>query len=188
MFRVQKYLHEVVGALHLCHEVLYSLSPDQGVCLSHSSECVSFRDGRRRRLCLLLQGIYNLTRDNNQLQFQLQAVLHSSDSGALAFLPIAWLVMDDELLCWCWRTVLHPSQVSTVASYSSEHSQDYRAHTLLFFLSIYSFPWKKYLLSITWSFLDQDLRQQFITIWKFKGSGGRVNFRNMHKRGRIIFL
>lgn len=81
MCKVQKYLHEVVGALHLCHEVLYSLSPDQGVCLSHSSERVRFRDGRRRRLRLLLQWIYNLTRDNNQLQFQLQAALHSSDSG-----------------------------------------------------------------------------------------------------------
>lgn len=143
MLRVQKYLHEVVGALHLCHEVLYSLSPDQGVCLSHSSECVRFRDGRRRRLCLLLQGIYNLTRDNNQLQFQLHFSKGSTTLTGLTSSWHFWLLPDwlwmMELLWWCWRTELHSTDRSLlVASCSSEHSQDYRVHTLLFFLSIYS--------------------------------------------------
>lgn len=150
MFRVQQYLHEVVGALHLCHEVLYSLSPDQGVCLSHSSERVRFWDRRRRRLCLLLQGIYNLTRDNNQLQFQLKAALHSSDLGVLA---ISGCCLTGYRWWNCCSGVegqysLYILQKVLVASYSSEYSQDYRVHTLLFFLSIYSFPHEKSICSI----------------------------------------
>lgn len=57
------YLHEVIGALHLRHEVLYSLPPHQRIRLSHGTERVSFGNGRRRRLCLLLQRIYDLARN-----------------------------------------------------------------------------------------------------------------------------
>lgn len=143
MFRVQKYLHEVVGALHLCHEVLYSLSPDQGVCLSHSSERVRFRDGRRRRLRLLLQGIYNLTRDNNQLQFQLKAALHSKWLRVLGI--SGYCLTGYGWWNYCSGVeyyILHRGQCWWPATHLSTHRT--AEFTLCSFLcSIYSFPHEK---------------------------------------------
>lgn len=158
MFRGQQYLHEVVGALHLCHEVLYSLSPNQGVCLSHSRERVRFRDRRRRRLCLLLHGIYNLTRDNNQLQFQLKAALHSSDLGVLAISGCCltgyrWWNCCSGVEGQYSLYILHTGTGGQLLIWVFTALQS--SHSALFSLYLLFSPWKKYLFNITWRFFSR---------------------------------
>lgn len=60
--RVVAYLHEVVGPLHLGHEVLYNLFPDHRVTGSRRSDVVhsNGRLWRPQRWRLMLESIHHL--------------------------------------------------------------------------------------------------------------------------------